>query len=131
MPMVHSSDDMLAFVAELNVRRMQMVLSKRARRLGCVFLANGSMDHHLSERQVALITLARKLHMRFMRGNYQHEESELSALNELAWWLIDEHRQNGDPVGGTFTGLQPSNMQQLVPLPRGRYEMHIARVGRD
>lgn len=136
MSMQYSSDDMLAMVAELNVRRINMVLNKRARRLGSIFLANGQFNHQLSERQIALLATARKLHNRYERGQYRHSETELGMLNELAHWLIAEHRLNGNSVkAGKFAGLSPEAMTVKKPLgeqlPSSRYRWHCERVRTD
>lgn len=122
--MVPSSDDMLAFVAELNGRRIDMVLNSRKQRLGGLDLFN--------ERQVDLLATARKLHLRYSLGNYQHSETEVVAVNELGHWLLEEHAMNeGLPRVGTFPPLTDRSASRRCPLPAGRYEQYLWKVRHD
>ena len=128
--MVYSSDDMLAFVAELNMRRIGMVMSRRQKRLtkGLILPAAAMANHSLTERQLFMLATARKLHARYMRGTYQHDEDEISAIRDLAYWLIEEHAQNeGMPVTTRFI-FDVRSKQVAMPPPAGRYKTYVQKV---
>ena len=124
MSQLYSSDDLLAFVAEVNVRRMPMVLGKRKRRLGGLY--------SLSEQQFRLIACARRLHQKFLMGDYRHVAADVSAMNELALWLLDEHRMNERLIKtGDFTPFTPVSASRKNKLPKGRYTEYIYKVRHD
>jgi hypothetical protein len=120
----YSSDDLLAFVAEVNVRRMPMVLGKRRRRLGGLF--------SLTEQQIGLVAAARKLHQKYLRGDYRHNVNDVSSMNELAMWLIEEHRMNEHLLtAAKFNPFTPATASRNSKLPPNRYNEYIYKVRHD
>lgn len=115
--MVFSSADMLAVVAELNVRRITMVLGRELRKTG------GRLD--LSPSTILWLQNARRLHHRYTAGDYRHEPDEAGRVRDLCHWLVSRHRAaNGNtndaggmewdatrmaatepPGGGTYLGI--------------------------
>lgn len=131
MPMVHSSDDMLAFVAELNVRRIKMVLAKRYRRKHgqpLLVMPNGSVPIDIDERVTGWLAVARKLHNRYLRDQYLHDDNEISAVRDLAYWLLEEHRLNEQLTTPTQWRFDATNMQCQTPPPHGRYAEYVQKV---
>jgi hypothetical protein len=121
--MLKSSDDMLALVAELNLRRMGMVLGRRQKRLGGM--------HLISETQWRWLLIARGLHHRFIGGHYLHTAEEASALNDLMLWLLEEHKQNeGLKEIGQFD-FQNGRRLQTTVAPERDYEWHCEKVFGD
>jgi len=117
---VPSSQDMLGMVAELNVRRIAMVMNQRYKRLGGVLM--------LTERQSALLLTARKLHHRYLQDHYQHDESEQCAIRDLAYWLIEEHKLNiGNKEPTTFEFDMRRQVAKQQPAA-GSYRVMLDRV---
>ena len=122
--MVPSSDDLLAFVAELNGRRIAMVMGKRQKRQGGMFL--------MSEHQMALLVVARKMHARYIADNYRHDEAEIGVLNELGNWLLEEHALNeGLKTTGKFAPFTIGNARERTMRPIGTYRKYLEKVHSD
>lgn len=122
--MVPSSHDMLAFVAELNGRRIAMVMGNRQKRQGGMFL--------VSEHQMELLVVARKMHARYISDNYRHDETEIGMLNELGNWLLEEHALNeGLKTVGKFPPLTIGSSRVKSMLPIGTYQKHLEKVHSD
>ena len=122
--MIPSSDDMLAFVAELNGRRIAMVMGRRQKRQGGMLL--------VSEKQTRLLVNARRLHARYLANNYRHDEVEVSLLNELGNWLIEEHALNeGLKRAGKFTGMTNGKASTKSMRPLGTYGVYLEKLHND
>ena len=118
MARVPSSHDMLGIVAELNARRIAMVMGRRQRRQGGLLL--------LTDAQSKLLLTARKLHQRYLQDHYQHDETELSAIRDLAYWLLEEHRLNENIKNPTpFTFDIRSAKEPPTP---GTYRVYLRTI---
>ena len=123
MARVPSSQDMLGMVAELNVRRIAMVMNQRYKRLGGMLV--------LTEKQSNLLLTARKLHHRYLQDHYQHDESEQCAIRDLAYWLIEEHKLNVGIKEPTSFEYDMRKQVAKEPPARGTYRVLLERVFRD
>jgi len=85
MPRVYSSHDMLGIVAELNARRIPMIMGKMSQRAG------GTLA--LSQGEIGWLQLARQLHHRYRLGDYRHDPNEAARIRDLCQWLVDSHRR--------------------------------------
>jgi len=121
--MVVSSTDMLALVAELNTRRISMILGREARR-------NGG-ELRLSPRNIALLTIARRLHHRFHNGDYRHHPDEAGKLRDLCDWLVARHRVNegATPNGGNLQ-WDATKLTAKEPPAAGTYPGLILAIRR-
>jgi hypothetical protein len=119
--MVYSSNDFLAMVAELNVRRVAMVMSRRQRRMGGMML--------LTEQQTAMLATCRKMHQRYLQGDYRHHSSEVGTINDLCNWMLEEHAKNEHLLKvGTFNEFTPASASSKTKLPSGRYNDFTQQV---
>ena len=120
---------MLALVAELAVRRIGMVLSDRKRRLGTgLILPASAANHQLTQRQLYLLGVAARLHIRYGAGHYRHDDKEVSAIGELAGWLIEEHRLSHSSSKSVQFSFNANNMGAIAPPPPGSYKAYVERV---
>ena len=119
-----SSDDFMAFVAEINIRRMSMVLNKRKLRLGGLTA--------YSQKHITMIAISRRLHQRYLLGDYTHNDEEWKSMNELGFWLLEEHQLNEHsltPVRWTqFTAVTVTCPTVRQP---GTYENYIYKARHD
>lgn len=121
MAMVISSSDMLALVAELNVRRITMVLGRELRKTG------GRLD--LSPVTVGWLQTARRLHHRYDRGDYRHEQDEAGRLRDLCCWLIARHRAaNGAGNDPGSLEWDATRLTATVPPGAGTYRGIVAAI---
>jgi hypothetical protein len=88
----YSSPDMLGLIAELNGRRIPMVLGKRVQRQGGVM--------GLTPNQEKKLVAVREIHNRFMQGKYRHTEREEGIVKWCCDFLVEQHATNNN---------QPSN----------------------
>ena len=120
---------MLALVAELSVRRIGMVLSDRKRRLGTgLILPTSAANHQLTQRQLYLLGVAARLHMRYGAGHYRHDDEEVSAIGELAGWLVEEHRLSHPSGNSVQFSFNEKSMEATSPPPPGSYKSYVDRV---
>src|SRR5512139_1498367 len=108
---------MLAMVAELNERRIALVMGKRQRRQGGLLL--------LTDRQSKMLLTARRLHHRYLHGHYYHDETELSSIRDLTYWLLEEHAQNEGIKNPTKFEFHMNGKSAKEPLPRGTYDVYL------
>lgn len=121
MAMVISSSDMLALVAELNVRRITMVLGRELRKTA------GRLD--ISPAAVQWLQTARRLHHRYDRGDYRHEPDEAGRVRDLCCWLIARHRANNGATNDP--GRMEWDEQRLTattPPGAGTYRGIVAAI---
>ena len=89
----HSSHEMLGFVAEIQ-NRISKVLGKMAQ-------LNGG-ELRMDAQQEAQLKNARRLHQRFAKGDFRHNDHEAGSLVELANWLVVQHAKNEGQEPTTF-----------------------------
>ena len=119
--MICSSNDLLAMVAELNVRRVGMVMTRRKKRMG------GMVS--LTEHQTSILATCRKMHQRYLLGDYRHEDAEVGVINELCHWLLSEHAKNEHLLTvGTFKEFTLSTASSKTKLVYGRYNDFIQKT---
>lgn len=121
--MQYSSGDMLGLIAELNTRRIAMVTGKMAKQGGGKFSA--------PQRVLDLLTTARRLHHRFMSGDYRHEPAEQDKIRDLCQWLVEQHDrlQGNAPEGGPrIIPWDAPALHGKQPQPKGTYQSLIGAV---
>jgi hypothetical protein len=118
---VNSSGDMLGLVAELNTRRIAMITGKMAKRAG------GRLD--LPKRTIDLLSTARRLHHRYMQGDYRHDVAETDRLRDLCQWLVSQHKQlEGRPEDGSPIAWNAPALSQKDPLPPESYRQLVGAI---
>lgn len=81
--MAYPSHDFLALVAELNVRRLRMVV-------GAMFKHYGGPPP-IPRPIVNRMILARELHRRFRNGKHEATPREWAEIKDLCNWLVRQH----------------------------------------
>ena len=118
---VNSSGDMLGLVAELNTRRIAMISGKMAKRAG------GRLD--LARQTLELLGTARRLHHRYMHGDYRHEIAEAERLRDLCQWLVAQHNiLEGRPEETTKIAWNAAALSQKTPLPADSYKQLVVAI---
>lgn len=120
---VNSSYDMLGLVAELNARRIPMIMGKMAQKAG------GRLN--LSKRELEWLQIARMLHHRYTIGDRRHDPNEAAKLHDLCQWLVDQHRlmqgrDAGEPITWDAGALEARN--ETTTPAKGDYAKMIDRV---
>lgn len=111
--MFYASDDCLGLVAELNCRRIDMVLSLRMRINETLHVPPLIMRHLLA---------VRKLHHRFKQGDLRVNEVELGHVKELAEWLLEQYAEcRNQTVRQDAFQWHAAAMISTIPLPVDRY----------
>ena len=119
---VNSSGDMLGLVAELNCRRIAMITGKMAAKAG------GRLQ--LPKRTMHLLATARRLHHRFARGDYHHEQSEQDQLRDLCQWLGQQHNLlSGRGEETSRIAWDAQALQTKTELPATAYADIMAALG--
>lgn len=107
---------MLALVAELNMRRIGMVLGRRAKRLGAEAVGGIPAD------RLRQLVAVRRLHIRYSDGIYKHAPNELAIVKDVCQWLVDEHAANQGNSPKTLTFDDSSLIRKSrTPLASDRY----------
>lgn len=122
MSRVYSSGDMLGLIAELNSRRIAMVTGKMAKRAG------GRLDLH--KRTLELLATARRMHHRYMAGDYRHEPTEQDKIRDLCQWLVQQHDQlqGGGADEPKIIPWDAPALQAKEPPPPHTYEQLIDAI---
>jgi len=119
---VFSSGDMLGLIAELNSRRIAMVTGKMAKQSG------GRLDLH--KRTLELLATARRMHHRYMAGDYRHDQTEQDKIRDLCQWLVQQHDQLQGTAGDEPKILPwdaPALQAKAAP-PKGTYQQLIDAI---
>jgi len=113
--MDYSSPDMLGLIAELNARRVALVLGRYARRSG------GQLD--LAPKTLDMLMVARRLHHRYRNGDYRHSPNELGKIKDLCGWLVQRHRDLSANPPDTPVGQwwDAKKMTSKTPPAAGTY----------
>ncbi len=88
---------MLSLVCEVFTRRASMVIGKLAKKQGLA--ADVFLELHAPEKVKVGLKVAKRLHTRYVQGDYRHSEMELGRIEALCNWLIEEAQKlGGHPV---------------------------------
>ena len=108
---MNASNDLLAIVGELNVRRIALVTNMQMRRHDTMQIPPDIMR---------CLVVARKLHQRFWQGDYRTDTKEIGHVKTLCEWLIVRHAEmNGHPA--RCPAWNDASFTQVLGLPPGRY----------
>lgn len=122
--MVYSSPDMLALIAEVFTRRAAMVCGKVAKTQG---LTLKQFLDTAPERAKEGLKLVGKLHHRYLKGDYRHEEKELLRIESYCNWLVEIAHESVGQVGRPIM-FQSSAMSQTERCRPKMYIECIAKV---
>lgn len=115
--MQHSSVEMLGIVAELNVRRIPMVMGARVKRLGGVATLRPDEEQNLVK--------VREIHQRYMQGRYQHTDRELKQVKAVCDFLVIEHATCNNQDPRLDYGWDEGRMTSREPLCAGPKQQYI------
>lgn len=116
--MLHSSHDMLFLVAEINVRRFRFVYDRHVKRTGMRGLPPKIMEN---------LKCTRRLHHRYLKGDYRHNSAELGRVKELCSWLVETYANDHGHEVKTFR-FDERGMETRTPLQNGAYHEWIRKV---
>jgi hypothetical protein len=130
--MLYCTPDAMALVGEIATRRLSMVVGK-AQRL------NGGEPLSMTNERVQSLTLMRKLHFRFLSGDYRMTDREWGKVKNVGSWLHSLHAKtegysekqfdwSNTPDFWTWLPAAPNTYHKLLKilasgdLERGRTE---------
>jgi hypothetical protein len=103
---------MLGLIAELNYRRIARITGQMAKQGG------GRLN--LPKRVLEQLTTARRLHHRYVRGDYRHDDTEQGRIRDLCLWLLEQHRaMQGRPADATGFEWDGTKLHGRRPTPPG------------
>lgn len=118
---LYSSLDMLALVAELNVRRIPLVMGARMRKKGGVLA--------LTPREQLLLKAARRMHDKYAGGDYTHEERDERLVKSCCDFLVEQHAQNiGQTPRHDYAWDAAAWLRVQKPVADGSYELAMRAV---
>ncbi len=119
--MAYPSHDFLALVAELNMRRLRMVV-------GAMFNHHGGpppIPHPVVTRMI----LARELHRRFWNGNQEATMREWAEIKDLCNWLVRQHDVcRGKTPRTEEVDMPDSTAFSSIPVKNGAYRAFCRAV---
>lgn len=124
MTLIYSSNDMLALVASIHTHKGPMVIGKAAK------LSGLTLEHYMSilpDRIKNAMKAVAILNLRYLKGDYRHEEKELGNLETLGQWVLSTHQKLGGHPDKEFR-INRAEMRAKVPPPEGSYMMAYTKV---
>ena len=122
--LVYSSGDMLFLVAEVYTRRAAKVVGKVARIAGKDF--QSYMDTAPRVAQEGLRT-AYLLHLRYMQGDYRHDDQDVGRLEHFCNWLVEIGQKAAGHEPRPFT-IDKRAMVAKQPLETGVYAEVLVKL---
>ena len=126
--MVYSSTEILGVVSEIINRRAPMVLGKAGKAMGL------TMPQYIEVVLPKPVQHALKavgvMHLRYIKGQYQHEEKEVLQLETLANHLIEiSQTAGGHPVRPVH--FDPRQMEAKKPCSKGTYVRVMEKIAAE
>jgi hypothetical protein len=124
MAQVYSSNDMLACVASIHTHKAPMVIGKAAKRAGLTLKVYMGT---LPDKIVNAMKVVTLVNLRYMQGDYRHDDKELGELETLGQWVLNKHQSMAGHPEKVFK-IDRALMRAKKPPVQGSYMLAYTKV---